>query len=176
MEGERGPSGYAIERAVSAWQQLQAIYANDPTLADDEDVISAALADAEIPHPEVLLERAIDACIWAERREVEADDLRREMVARRDRYRARSENMRRIIADLMAAIDTRRHRAKLGRALIVRTAPSIVIIDEQALPDEYCRIVREPNKTLIHEHIDQGVIIPGAVLSNAGETVQIRKG
>src|SRR4029077_17804561 len=112
----RVPSAWQLERAVSAWQQLRELYASDPALADDEEVISAALADAEITHPEVLLERAIDAVVWVERREIEADELRREMVTRRDRYRARSEAIRGIIEQLLAALEVEVDRAQVPPA------------------------------------------------------------
>ena len=59
----RVPSAWQLERAVSAWMQLRELYDNDPALIEDEEVISAALADAEITHPDVLLERAIDALV-----------------------------------------------------------------------------------------------------------------
>ena len=34
----RVPSAWELEKAVSAWQQLRHQYANDPALAEDEDV------------------------------------------------------------------------------------------------------------------------------------------
>lgn len=35
--------------------------------------------------------------------------------------------------------------------------PEKVVIDEDAVPDEYCRIKREPNKTAIKEMLQSGV-------------------
>ena len=131
----RVPSGWQLERAVSAWQQLRALYDSDPALRDDEEVMIAALADAEVPHPELLLDRAIDALVWIERREVEADDLRRDVTARRDRYRARAEMVRKVIADLLAALDLKSRRAKWGAASVAMGRPSLVLTDEQLVPD-----------------------------------------
>ena len=72
---------------------------------DDEDVIATALGRRRGPTL-VLLERAIDAVVWCERREIEADDLRREMVERRDRYRARAVAIRDLIEKLLNALET----------------------------------------------------------------------
>jgi hypothetical protein len=171
----RVPSAWQLERAVSAWQQLRQIYAADPSLADDEEAISAAFADAEITRPEVLLERAIDAAVWCDRREIEADDLRREMIARRDRYRARAETIRVIIEQLLTALDMKSHRAKLARAGMVMGRPSVVITDEGLVPDQYFRTERVLMKTPLGDDLEQGVVVPGAVLSNPAPYLQIRK-
>lgn len=171
----RVPSAWQLERAVSAWSQLRALYAADPGLAEDEEIISAALADAEITHPEVLLERAIDAVVWCERREIEADDLRREMAARRDRYKARAAAIREIIENLLTALEQKSHRAKLGRAGMVMGRASVVITDEGLVPDKYFRTERVLMKTPLHEDLERGEKIDGAVLSNPAPYLQIRK-
>lgn len=171
----RVPSAWQLERAVSAFQQLREFYAADPTLADDEDVIATALADAEITHPEVLLERAIDAVVWCERREVEADDLRREMVERRDRYRARSALLRDIIEKLLTALEITKHRAKLASASLGEGPQSVLLTDAQLVPDEYVRTERHILLTLIREAIDAGKTVPGAVLSNPAPVLRITK-
>ena len=169
------PSALQIERTVSAWQQLRAMYADDPALADDEEVVAAALADAEITHPDILLSRAIDALIWIERREVEADDIRREVIERRNRYRARSEALRAMIADMMQALEVKSHRAKWGAASVGAGRPSLVVTDEEAVPAEYFRIERVLLKTPLIEALEQGEVIPGAVMSNVPQVLRVRK-
>ena len=174
-DAPRVPSAWQLERAVSAWQQLRALYDNDPALTEDEEVISAAMADAEITHPDVLLERAIDALVWVERREVEADDLRRDVIARRDRYRARAETIRKVIEDLMIALDLKSRRAKWGAASLAMGRASLVLTDEQLVPDQYFRTERILMKTPLIDDLEQGVVVPGAVLSNATPVLRIRK-
>jgi hypothetical protein len=174
-DAPRVPTAWQLERAVSAWQQLREIYASDPDLADDEEVIRAALADAEVDHPETLLDRAIDAVVWCERREIEADDLRREMTARRDKYRARAETIRRVIEDLLTALEMKSRRAKFGRAGMVIGRASVVILDAELVPDEFVRTERHILLTPIHEAIDAGKAVAGAALSNPAPYLQIRK-
>jgi len=169
------PSGYQLERAVSLWQQLRDVYDLDPSLAEDEDVINSAFADAEITHPDTLLSRAIDALVWCERREVEADDIRREVIARRDRYRARASNIRVIIAELLDALRIRSHRAKYGAASLAAGPPSVVLTDADLVPDEFVRIERHVQLTPIKEAIEAGREVPGAVMSNGSTVLRIRK-
>jgi Siphovirus Gp157 len=171
----RVPSAWELERTVSAWQQLRDMYASDPALADDEDVIAVALADAEITHPDVLLGRAIDALVWCERREVEADDIRREVVARRNRYQARAEAIRTLIGDLMDKLEVKSHRAKWGAASIAMGQPSLVLTDEQLVPDEYFKTERTLMRTPLIDDLKQGVVVPGAVMSNPAPVLRIRK-
>jgi hypothetical protein len=171
----RVPSGLQLERSVSAWQQLREIYAADPGLADDEEVIRSALADAQITHPETLLDRAIDALIWVERREVEADDLRREVIARRDRYRARSVTIRGVIEELLTQLELKSRRAKWGAASIAAGRPSLVLTDAELVPDQYYKTERTLMRTPLIDDLEQGVVVPGAVLSNPAPVLRIRR-
>jgi len=52
---------------------------------------------------------------------------------------------------------------------------SVVITDEQALPDAYIRTKREPDRVALLADLMQGEIIPGAVLSNPVPVVALIK-
>ena len=171
----RLPSALALERAVSAFEQLRDIYGLDPTLEEDESEIRAQLDAADITHPEILLARLIDAAVWADRRETEADDIRREITARRDRYRARQANIRDIIVQLLDALEVKSHRAKYGAASIAMGSGSVVLTDAELVPDKFVRIERHIQLTPIREAIEAGEEVPGAVLSNAAPVLRIRK-
>jgi len=169
----RLPSALALERAVSAFEQLRDIYGLDPTLADDEAEIREQLAAADIEHPETLLDRAIDAAAWADRREVEAEDMIREARARRDRYRARKANIRTLIAQLLDALEIKSRRAKYARVSVSLGPISVVLTDADLVPDEFVRIERHIQLTPIHEAIDAGRKVPGAVLSNPAPVLRM---
>jgi len=171
----RLPSAVALERAVSAFQQLRDIYGLDPTLEEDESEIRAQLDAADITHPEILLARLIDAAVWADRREIEADDIRREITARRDRYRARQQNIRDIIAQLLDALEIKSHRARYGAASLALGPVSVLLTDADLVPDEYVRIERHIQLTPIRAAIEAGAEVPGAVLSNPAPVLRIRK-
>lgn len=171
----RVPSGLQLERVMSAWQQARDLYATDPTVLEDEEVIRSALDEADVTHPDVLLDRTIDALIWIERRAAEAEELRKEVVARRDRYRARAATVRQIIEDLLTALDMKARRAKWGAASMAMGQASLVVTDEGLIPDEYFRTERTLMRTPLADDLEQGVIVPGAVLSNPAPVLRIRK-
>jgi hypothetical protein len=51
--------------------------------------------------------------------------------------------------------------------------PSVVITDENAIPDQLCRTKREPDKTAIKQAITSGIEVPGAHME-AGERLAIK--
>lgn len=61
-----------------------------------------------------------------------------------------------------------------GKVSVVNSPEKVIIIDETAIPDAFCRITKEPNKTAIKNALKSGTIIPGASLSNGGTTIQVR--
>jgi hypothetical protein len=57
---------------------------------------------------------------------------------------------------------------------VVKSADKVIIVDESAIVDEYMVIKKEPNKTAIKKALKEGKNVPGAVLSNGGETIMVR--
>jgi hypothetical protein len=169
------PSGWQLERAVSAWEQLRELYASDPALADDEQVIRTALADAGVTHPAVLLDRVIDACAWAVTRAEEADAMRASFRDRRDRYRKRHDVLKQLAFDLLVVLGEQSRSARLGRAALRESPPGVVITDEEALEDRFVRIIREPQKSEIKKALKDGEVVEGAVLSNPATTVVVTR-
>jgi hypothetical protein len=64
----------------------------------------------------------------------------------------------------------------LGEAKIsvVKSSDKVIITDENAIPDEFVKITREPNKTAIKNALKSGQYIPGATLSNGGTSISVR--
>jgi hypothetical protein len=176
MSESRAPSGWLIERAMSAWQRLRASLLDDPDLIADEEVIAAALAAAEATDPRNLLDRLIDAAVWTRLRVDEADQLARDMRARRDRYEQRLEWLRETTEALMVELDIPKRRAKLGQSYYGGATASVVITDIDKLPDDVFppRRQQEPLKTAIRALLEQGPL-EGAVLSNPRRPLVIRK-
>jgi hypothetical protein len=106
---------------------------------------------------------------------VEADDLRREIIARRDRYRARSETIRRIIDDLLTALEMPSRRAKLATASLGDGQPSLLLTDEELIPAKYWKTERTLMRTPLKDDLLQGVVVPGVVMSNPGTVLRIRR-
>jgi hypothetical protein len=173
----RAPSAWQLEHAMSAVEQLRARYAADPDLLEDEMVVATALAKADAEQTAAkLLDQAIDALIWIERREAEAETLRKEMTARRDRYRDRAAQVRALIGDLMGGLEIERRRAKLATASISEGQAGLILTDEQLIPDEYWKTPeRVLMRTPLKDDLEQGVVVPGAVLSNPSPVLTIRR-
>jgi hypothetical protein len=99
-------------------------------------------------------------------------DVRRERVGRLEH---RIEARKNAIVSLM---DTA-HLTKLPlpeATVSVRTLqPSPKVADEEALPDDYCKFVRKPDMAAIKQGIDDGMNIPGVVMSNGGASLTVRR-
>lgn len=61
-----------------------------------------------------------------------------------------------------------------GKVSIVNSPDKVIVVDESAVPDAFCKITREPNKIAIKNAIKSGQYIPGVVLSNGGTSIAIR--
>lgn len=171
----RVPSGYELERAVSAWQQLREHLINDEELVQDEGVIASALAVAGADDPRDLLARMINAVVWTERRAEEAKTLADEMTNRKRRYEARANVMREIIHSLMEAIRVEKYQAKLARASFADGPMSVLVTDEGKIPDEYFKVERTLRKSDVLADLKVGVVIDGAQLSNGGSVLKIAR-
>jgi len=93
---------------------------------------------------------------------------------REKKLKGRQEVIRRIIRRLLEAAEMRKITVSNGTASLTAKPQSVEIIDEGLLPENFFRIKKEPNKTLIGERLKAGEDVPGAQLSNGGETLTIR--
>jgi hypothetical protein len=174
MSEVRPPSAYTIEHAVSAYQRARQAFEEDGELAADEAVIARALdLDPAAISPDMLLRRLAEAAFWADARADEARAMANALKERQVRYTARGARLRAIILEIMAATDRPKFATAFGSVGIRHTPPSVVILDLDQLPDEYVRIRKEADKRKLGADLKEGVVIPGAVLSNAAPTVAI---
>lgn len=169
------PSAWTIERVISAWQQFRAELLGDEELVEDENVIARALHASDLATPSELVSSLIDAAIWADRRRDEARVLAAEFTERARRYEARVERFRDLINGILTATETRNAVGRLARASIVRAPPSVLVTDEQRIPDEYFKVERTLRKSDVLADLKVGVVIDGAVLSNGGETLRLAR-
>jgi hypothetical protein len=70
--------------------------------------------------------------------------------------------------------ELRKVTAPSGTVSIGAKAQGVEIINPDLLPDSVMRIKKEPNRTLIGEKLKAGEDVPGATLSNGGETLIVR--
>ena len=52
--------------------------------------------------------------------------------------------------------------------------PSVVIINKDLIPDNYCRIYKEPDKIALKQVLKGGHIVPGAIMGNGSTTLSVK--
>lgn len=97
-----------------------------------------------------------------------------EMAERKERYAARADRRRETAMRFMERLERRKVEFPDFTASVVAGRRSVIVADPAAVPDDLCRIKREPDKTAIREAIEEGKKVPGAFLSNGGETLSVR--
>lgn len=174
------PSGYQVERSVSAWQQLW-IAERDRLLADeelvlDEAVIGAAMRAADANDPRDLGVHLIAAALWAQRRADEAEQLEHDYRARKQRYAERVDRLRDLIERIMIETGLPKLAATEAIARIGNAPPSLVVTDEGQIPAEWFRVERTLRRLDLKNHIrETGEIIPGVYLSSGGSILVLRR-
>lgn len=168
------PTGYQIERAMSAWMSARAsLLTEDADLAKDEAALSAVLGSAEGDVRDILT-RLLRGAKHAKSMADAADAMISDLDARRHRYKRRYDAMRSTAFAIMQELGETRFELPDLTASIAKGRPSVVITDEAAIPDEYMRVSRAPDKSALMENLKVGEIIPGAELSNSPPTLQVR--
>jgi hypothetical protein len=152
--------------------QVDGLLAAYPELVEDE-VLHLDMIEGSTDLIEFL--RAL------ERRRQEAIALVEALAMNIDALRARQarfEKRDQAVRDLMFRLLQIAHLKKLEMpeaTLSVRVGvPKVIVTDEAALPDEYCRIKREPDRGKIKQTLSEFKPVPGATLSNAEDTLAIR--
>ena len=169
-DDERGPGPTTIELAIGAWQRTRAALDADDMLTQDELTVSLGpeLKQTETD-VDTILRRMVRAMLYASLREAEAAELEKSMQARKLRYKARGELLRREMRDILIVTQRNSFAAPEG-TLSLRALQRTVIIEYVDI-----NIVRVLNKHDIYDDLSEGVVIPGAELSNGGQTLAFRR-
>ena len=142
-----------------------------PELKEDEDLKNDMLEGSTDFHEtmEKLLRRTQDSIYLAQA----CQDAERDIHDRRKRFEKRVEFGRELMKRLMEAADIRKLEFPTATLSIMQTAPQVVILNEYEIPDDFMRIKKEPNKTLLKEMLEK-MDVPGVTLSNGGTAIVIR--
>lgn len=152
--------------------QLQA--AHPEVFAGDDDALLNDTIEGETDLKE-FLDMVVDKILQAEAQAAGIEMLLATLRKRQGRYERRNEVLRTLAFRLMGEAGMRSLEC-IGASLSIRTGqPKVVITDEAALPADCVRIKRDPDKAAIKRFIEEGSIIPGAVLSNAEPVLTVRK-
>jgi len=100
-------------------------------------------------------------------------EAERDIHHRRARFEKRVEFGRELMKRLMEAADIRKLEFPTATLSLMNTPPQVVVTNEDELPEEFFRIKKEPNKTLIKQALEK-TDVRGATLSNGGTSIVIR--
>lgn len=151
------------------------LLAEYPSLRDDDDALCDTLEGCtDLPDALCGIMRAVDD---DETAVAAIKDRIKQLQARADRIAARAIGRRDIVAAAMQDAGLKRLPMHDMTVTISARPPSVVVTDEAALPNEFLVFAPpKPNKTAIKDALKAGREIPGAMLSNGGMSLTVRKG
>lgn len=163
------PSGWRVERALSAYQSARA-----RLLADDPDADVDAVLGPETDDVEYVKQKLLSAAQWNGAQAKAVASMIEDLDARRHRFTAREKEAKSTLFAVMVALEEKKFVAPHGTVSIRDGTPSVVITDETVLPPEYLRTTVAPDRAAILADLKQGVVIEGAMLSNGFPSIAIR--
>lgn len=151
--------------------QISLLLDQNPELATDNDLRADMLEGSTDLH------KIMERLLTEERQSGEMVDAIKERIeklaVRRAMFRARQASLRDIMMGIMVRADLRKLVLPESTISITKTGRTVQVLDEGAVPDEFCVFKREVSKTAIKEAILSGDEVPGAMLNNGGETLRI---
>jgi hypothetical protein len=153
-------------------QQVSNLLTAWPELVEDE-ILRADMIEGSTDFVEFV--RAV------ERRRQEANTLTEAismqvdaLEARRTRFGRREQALRELMFQMLQLAHLKKLEMPEATVSVRVGVPKVIVTDEAALPDEFCRIKREPDRAKIKAALADFQAVPGATLSNAEDTLAIR--
>lgn len=98
------------------------------------------------------------------------------MRSRQERIETRVDALRDVLAEALVAMGVKKHEAPTGTVSLAPAPPKVVVTDACQVPDE---LWRQPDPVLdlaaIRQRLKDELPVPGAMLSNGGMSVRIRR-
>jgi hypothetical protein len=152
-------------------QQIENLKVSHPELIEDDEAWLASL-ESETKFEELLTQlvrRIEDTKALAEGTAGRLTELQE----RKARMLHRMESLRNLLFKLMESAELSKLELAEATISVRNVAPSVVITDENNLPDIACKFERKPDKAKIKELLKEGPVA-GATMSNGGKTLSMR--
>lgn len=143
-----------------------------PVLQDDEDLRRDVLEGNTTFHE--VMERLLDQAMSAKTLADAVTALIEKHIERRDKLKKRHDFYRKLMQTLLETADIQSVELPAAKISVTKVAPSLMIVDPDAIPDEFIRWKKEPDKMALKEALKNGTHVPGVTMSNGGTTIQIR--
>lgn len=143
-----------------------------PQLAEDEELLKDTLEGNTRLHE--IMEKFLSAMRENETLAEAVSQRVGKLRERQTRLTHRAQFYRTLMYRLLERTGVKSISLPEAKISVVNSPDKVIVTDESAIPDAFCRITKEPNKTAIKNALKSGTIIPGATLSNGGTTIQVR--
>lgn len=167
------PSPYAIQAAMSAAQSaLSRLEASGDV--DTDEAAALAVLREEAPDVDVVIFRLLRAMTEAD---AVSEALGGRIVAlriRQDRFERQREDYRNIVANMLDVLGLTKWKSAEFTVSLTEGKAGVLITDPAALPDDFVRIRKEPDKTAIACALREGREVPGATLTNGRVSMTVR--
>ena len=153
-------------------REIELLLEQFPQLKDDQDLL-ADMLEGQTDFNDVIAALAKDIKL-SKANAAGIKEVVKELRERQARFEAKEEFNRNLILKLMEMAGVKKLTLPVATVNITNVSPSVMILDEAAIPDAFMRIKKEPNKTAIKAAMETGQSVPGAAMSNGSTTVSIR--
>ncbi|WP_336800344.1 siphovirus Gp157 family protein [Kaistia sp. MMO-174] len=158
---------------IAEYQRVrEMLLASFPELADDEQALADTLEGETslIDAAASLIRSALDDEAFEEA----CAKLAAEKRDRATRFGQRAMKQREAALALLQAADIPKLEQADFTASVGKSRSKVIIADEGALPEDFIRVARSPDKTAIGDALKDGKTVPGALLSNPEPTLTVR--
>jgi hypothetical protein len=152
--------------------RIEALQIEYPELADDDD-LRADVFEGETALPEVLA-KLVNTTLEAETMSDAIKSRAAELATRKARFDRKANASRGLILDLMERANFSKLQLTEATLSVRQIAPSPIVVDETALPDNCVRIERKPDMKAIKAEIEGGREVQGVAMSNGKASLTIR--
>jgi hypothetical protein len=153
-------------------RHIAALLAEYPELADDEQLRLDTIEGST--NATAILERLVAGIREAETMKAAMKDRIEAMQNRKYAFERRADGFRQLAQRIMEAAKLRNLVLPEATLSIRPTPPSVRILDEAQIPEAFWRVKREPKLVAIKAAFMDGQPVPGAALTNGGETINVR--
>ena len=144
-----------------------------PELIDDEEAWLLSIeSETDL---DVILRQIVRALDDAAIIEAGTKERLEVLRARKDRYSRKQDALRELIFKLMSGADVRKREYPEATLSIGKGQQQLLgNVNAKDLPDEFCKITREPDRTRIKAALKAGEAVSGFELTNAQPQLTIR--
>jgi ElaB/YqjD/DUF883 family membrane-anchored ribosome-binding protein len=143
-----------------------------PALADDDQALLDTLEGMTTLTEQV--DALVQSSLEDDAQAAAMDRLVERLSERRDRFKARSDMKRKSVFEALQRAGERKMELPIATVSVRKVPPSVIILDDQQLPEQYRVHTWRPDRAAIGVALKDGTAVPGATLSNGGETLSIR--